>query len=156
MQHDIAPGQLVLAEGAVRDDGASAAYLPLSYPAVADHRLLACCCQAAQEQGFGHCCGLVRSHDSFYTDRESEICRTWSDRGILGADMETAALYTIGRLRGIATASILNNIAPYESDVAESVADYVDGDRLAMQGESNEILTALEAFVRWEEQYGAH
>lgn len=156
LQHDIAPGQLVLAEGVVRDDGASAAYLPLSYPAVADHRLLACCCQAAQEQGFGHCCGLVRSHDSFYTDRESEICRTWSDRGILGADMETAALYTIGRLRGIATASILNNIAPYESDVAESVADYVDGDRLAMQGESNEILTALEAFVRWEEQYGAH
>ena len=141
LQHDIAPGQLVLAEGAVRDDGASAAYLPLSYPAVADHRLLACCCQAAREQGFGHCCGLVRSHDSFYTDRESEICRTWSDRG---------------SLRGIATASILNNIAPYESDVAESVADYVDGDRLAMQGESNEILTALEAFVRWEEQYGAH
>ena len=140
----------------MRDDGASAAYLPLSYPAVADHRLLECCCQAAQEQGFGHCCGLVRSHDSFYTDNESEICRTWSDRGILGADMETAALYTIGRLRGIATASILNNVAPYESDVAESVADYVDGDRLAMQGESNEILTALEAFVRWEEQYGAH
>ena len=55
-----------------------------------------------------------------------------------------------------ATASILNNVAPYESDVAESVADYVDGDHLAMQGESNEILTALEAFVRWEEQYGAH
>ena len=56
----------------------------------------------------------------------------------------------------IPLASILNNVAPYESDVAESVADYVDGDRLAMQGESNEILTALEAFVRWEEQYGAH
>ena len=36
LQFDIAPGELVLAEGAVRDDGASAAYLPLGYPAVAD------------------------------------------------------------------------------------------------------------------------
>ena len=149
-------GELVLAEGAVRDDGASAAYLPLGYPAVADHRLLECCRTAAAAQGFAHRCGLVRSHDSFYTDEEMEICRTWSARGILGADMETAALYTIGRLRGMAAASILNNVAPYESDVAESVADYADGDRLAMQGEQNEIITALEAFVRWEEQYGSH
>ncbi len=156
LQFDIAPGELVLAEGAVRDDGASAAYLPLGYPAVADHRLLECCRAAAEEQGFAHRCGLVRSHDSFYTDEEMEICRTWSARGILGADMETAALYTIGRLRGMAAASILNNVAPYESDVAESVADYADGDRLAMQGEQNEIITALEAFVRWEEQYGSH
>ena len=146
----------MLAEGAVRDDGASAAYLPLGYPAVADHRLLECCRTAAAAQGFAHRCGLVRSHDSFYTDEEMEICRTWSARGILGADMETAALYTIGRLRGMAAASILNNVAPYESDVAESVADYADGDRLAMQGEQNEIITALEAFVRWEEQYGSH
>ena len=140
----------------MRNDGASAAYLPLGYPAVADHRLLECCRTAAAEQGFAHRCGLVRSHDSFYTDEETEICRTWSARGILGADMETAALYTIGRLRGMAAASILNNVAPYESDVAESVADYADGDRLAMQGEQNEIITALEAFVRWEEQYGSH
>ena len=156
LQHNIAPGELVLAEGAVRDDGASAAYLPLGYPAVADHRLLECCCAAAEEKGFAHCCGLVRSHDSFYTDEEMEICHTWSARGILGADLETSALFTIGRLRGVAAASILNNVAPYESDVAESVADYVDGDRLAMQGEQNEIITALEAFVRWEEQYESH
>lgn len=49
LQHNIAPGELILAEGAVRDDGASAAYLPLGYPAVADHRLLECCCAAAEE-----------------------------------------------------------------------------------------------------------
>ena len=85
-----------------------------------------------------------------------EICHTWSARGILGADLETSALFTIGRLRGVAAASILNNVAPYESDVAESVADYVGGDRLAMQGEQHEIITALEAFVRWEEQYESH
>ena len=48
------------------------------------------------------------------------------------------------QLRGMAAASILNNVAPFESDVAESVADYADGDRLAMQGEQNEIITALE------------
>ena len=30
--------------------------------------------------------------------------------GVLGADMETAALFTVGRLRNIRTMSILNNV----------------------------------------------
>ena len=149
-------GELLLVQAAVRDEGTSRAYVPEGYPAVSDAALLALCARSARRRGLKAHIGLVRSHDSFYTDEETELCRTWSARGILGADMETAALYTIGRLRGMAAASILNNVAPYESDVAESVADYADGDRLAMQGEQNEIITALEAFVRWEEQYGSH
>lgn len=156
LQPDIAPGELLLAEGAVRDDGTSLAYLPLAYPAVADPVLLDCCRQAAVKSGVAWRSGIIRSHDSFYTDQEQEICRIWSARGVLGADLETATLYTVGRLRGIAAASILNNVAPYETDVAESVADYVDGDRLAMHGEQNEIITALEAFVQWEERHGSH
>ena len=156
LQTGIAVGDLILVQAAVREEGTSQAYVPAAYPAVSDAALLALCARSARRRGLKAHIGLVRSHDSFYTDEEMEICRTWSARGILGADLETAALFTIGRLRGMAAASILNNVAPFESDVAESVADYADGDRLAMQGEQNEIITALEAFVRWEEQYGSH
>ena len=68
--------------------------------------------------------------------------------GVLGADMETAALFTIGRLRGMRTASILNNVVLWGADTADAIGGYVGGESLTAQGERLEILTALEAFVR--------
>jgi len=106
------------------------------------------CIQAAKEQGFAHHVGIARSHDSFYTDQEAEIDAYWSRQGVLGADMETAALFTIGSLRGFRTASILNNVVTFEQDTLESIGSYVSGENHAMQGEQHEILTALEALRR--------
>ena len=34
----------------------------------------------------------------------------WSKLGVLGADFESAALFTVGRIRGVRCASILNNV----------------------------------------------
>ena len=68
--------------------------------------------------------------------------------------METAALYTIGRLRGMQAASILNNVVVYGEDTADAIGGYVDGENLTALGERNEILTALEAFVRLEKGRG--
>ena len=62
--------------------------------------------------------------------------------------METAALFTIGRLRGMRTASILNNVVVWGEDTADAIGGYADGENLTAKGERNEILTALEAFVR--------
>ena len=150
LQPSIGLGDLILASAAVRDDGTSLAYAPLSFPAVADPRLFALCVQAAGAQGRPCHIGLVRSHDSFYTDREEQICREWSARGVLGADMETAALYTISALRGIRAASVLNNVVLYGADTAEGIGQYSGGDKAMADGERAEIQTALEAFVRLE------
>ena len=62
--------------------------------------------------------------------------------------METAALYTIGHLRGIRTMSILNNVVAFEEDTLDAIGSYVDGETATMQGEEHEILTALDAFVQ--------
>ena len=59
--------------------------------------------------------------------------------------METAALYVIGRLRGVHTASILNTVVEYEENLEENINHYTDGASRMMQGEWNEIHTALEA-----------
>lgn len=140
-------GELILVNGAVRDDGASRAYIDSIYPAIPDTRLLMATIQAAEENKFPFHIGRGRSHDSFYTDREEEIDAYWSKRGILGADMETAALFTIGALRGIKCASILNTVVEFENDLEKNINNYVDGESMVKQGESNEIVTALEAFV---------
>ena len=59
--------------------------------------------------------------------------------------MESAAVLTIGRLRGVRAASILNNVVLWGRDTAESVSDYAGGADLAAAGEQREIAAALEA-----------
>lgn len=151
LQKNIHLGDLILVQGAVRDEGTSKTYLDPIYPAVPDYELLAACVEAAREKKFSAHVGLARSHDSFYTDREDEIDAYWSGQGILGADMETAALFVIGRLRGMKTASILNTVVEYEENLEENINSYSDGASLTMQGEEHEILTALEACCKMEQ-----
>ena len=148
LQKNIALGDLIFACGAVRDDGASRAYVDVRYPAVPDTALLCHCIAAAKEQGWPGHTGVVHSHESFYIDTNAEEEAHWSKCGVLGADMETAALFTIGRLRGIRTASILNNVVLYGQDTADSISDYAGGEDMTAVGERREIAVALEALYR--------
>jgi len=144
---DMRLGDLLIVNGAVRDEGTSKAYVESTYPAIPDTELLINVLEAAKECNVPYYVGKARSHDSFYIDGEEEINRYWSKRGILGSDMETAALFTIGSLRGVKTASILNTVVEFEGNLAKQINEFVDGDASMKQGERNEILVALEAFV---------
>ncbi|MDP4162111.1 MAG: nucleoside phosphorylase [Bacillota bacterium] len=151
LQKEIKIGELVIAAGAVRNDGASTAYIDSSYPAVADSELLFQLMEAAKRMGNSYHLGLVRSHDSFYTDEEQKIDTYWSSKGILASDMETASLFVIGRLRGLKTASLLNVVVEKEGDLEGGINDYLDKNNASKLGESKEILTALEAIFSYHE-----
>lgn len=148
LQKGLALGDLILGCGAVRDEGASRAYADIRYPAVPDTALLGHCIAAAKEANFPHHVGIVHSHESFYIDTNEEESAFWSRCGVLGADMETAALFVIGRLRGIRTASILNNVVLYGQDTADAIGDYAGGEDMSAVGERREITVALEALHR--------
>ena len=152
LQTGIGLGDLIFACGAIRDDGASKAYADVRYPAVPDTALLGHCIAAARDRGWPHHVGVVHSHESFYIDTNDAESAHWSRLGALGADMETAALFTIGRIRGVRTASILNNVVLYGEDTAESIGGYVDGADPAARGEEREIAVALEALYRLNEE----
>ena len=152
LQTGIALGDLILGCGAIRDDGASKAYVHPEYPAVADYQLLGLCVDAAKAIGCPYHVGIIHSHESFYHEENDAESAYWSRKGALGADMESAALFTIGRLRGMKTASILNNVVVYGEDTADAIGGYVNGESLTAIGERNEILTALEAFYRLEQE----
>ncbi|WP_042460262.1 nucleoside phosphorylase [Neobacillus dielmonensis] len=149
LQPHLKLGDLVLASGAVRNDGASAAYIEHTYPAVPDTQLLFHATMAARKLQAEFDVGIVRCHDSFYTDKELEIDEYWSQKGVLASDMETAALFVIGGLRGIKTASILNVVVEKEGDLEGGINDYVDKESKSKQGEELEILTALETIVSY-------
>ncbi|HAS6067786.1 TPA: nucleoside phosphorylase [Vibrio vulnificus] len=145
MQPNIALGELIVAEGAVRDEGGSKAYIDAAYPAYASFSLLKGLDGYLQTQAVPYHMGVVRSHDSFYTDDEETLCQYWNKKGILGADMETSALFTVGRLRGLHVASVLNNVVRYQQDVKEGVGQYVNDDDAMMAGEKRASLAALTA-----------
>lgn len=151
LQTGIGLGDLILVNGAVRDDGASKAYVDVRYPAVADTELLCACIDSAKALGCRHHIGIAHSHESFYHEENDAESEYWSRKGVLGADMESAALFTVGRLRGVKAASILNNVVVWGEDTADAIGGYADGEDLPAKGERNEILVALEAFVRMEE-----
>ena len=148
LQRGIHVGNLVLVNGTVRNDGTSRTYIEDGYPAVADFSLLAACKDAVESIRVPYHIGIARTHDSFYTDEKDEIYAYWKKKGIIASDMETAALYVAGRLRGGKCASLLNGVVASEKDLEEQINHYTDGENMASQGEKNEILTALEAFVR--------
>ncbi|ELH7495145.1 nucleoside phosphorylase [Vibrio vulnificus] len=145
MQPNIGLGELIVAEGAVRDEGGSKAYIDAAYPAYASFSLLKGLDGYLQMQTVPYHMGVVRSHDSFYTDDEETLCQYWNKKGILGADMETSALFTVGRLRGLHVASVLNNVVRYQQDVKEGVSQYVNDDDAMMAGEKRASLAALTA-----------
>ena len=154
LQKGIGLGDLILGCGAIRDDGASKAYVHTEYPAVADYRLLGFCVDAAKDLGCRSHVGIIHSHESFYHEENDAESAYWSRKGALGADMESAALFTIGRLRGMKTASILNNVVVYGEDTADAIGGYVDGESLTARGEQNEIRVALAALYRLEQERG--
>lgn len=88
--------------------------------------------------------GIIRSHDGFYMDDNAKNEAFWSGKGIVGADMESGALMTIGRQRGMETLSILNNVVLYEGDLAAGVNDLVNGDDLMAKGEVASLKLALD------------
>jgi len=137
----------------VRDEGTSHIYAPASYPACADPALLHALRSEAQRLNFKHHCGYVRSHDSFYTDREAAINTEWSARGILAADMETAPLMVVGALRGLRTASVLNVVVTHNGELEESINNYQQQEPLSHQGEAHEIELALNA-IRFDHNQG--
>lgn len=148
LQPDIASGELLLAIGAVRDDGTSRAYVREGYPAVPDTELLLTLSESVRALSFPHRLGIVRSHESFYIDDIDAINAYWSGKGVLGSDMETAALLTVGRLRGLKCASVLNTVVHSGESIREGVGAHASGAATTAEGEQRSILAALETFAR--------
>ncbi len=148
VQDKVKLGDLVLATGAVREDGASKMYVEENYPAVSDFYLNRELVAILEEYNLNHHVGIVRSHDSFYIDYEDDIMDYYNHKNVLGSDMETATLFTLGNLKKIKTASILNNVVLYQNNVKEGVADYLEEESKTIVGENNQIKVALECIYR--------
>jgi uridine phosphorylase len=109
-------GDLVLAEGAVRNESTSATYLPLGYPAIADHELNSALRARLEAGTRPWTSGLIASYDGFYTEmfaaepsRAAEVQARLEElgrNGVRAVDMETSAVLVVARAVGARAASL--------------------------------------------------
>lgn len=118
-QNYLRHGSLVIAQAAVRDEGTTRHYLPLSYPAVADVAVVDALRRAAQRLGHGAHTGIVRSTDALFADLSPHAMpaqalwqgtpdNMWAQGNVLCAEMEAAALFVVSSVRGLRAGAVLS------------------------------------------------
>ena len=128
IQDDVHFGDLVVATAAVRDEGTTPGYVPVGYPAVADWELVQGMMAAGSALNHPTHAGIVRSHDSLYTDlhakqmpRREELqtaSQLWHRARVLCNDMESSTIFVICSLRGLRGGAVLTVVnEPGEADI---------------------------------------
>lgn len=115
ISRSVSNGDLVIFTGSVRDDGTSRQYVPIQFPAVADPEMVVALTQAAQNSGVKYHVGIGHSKDAFYSEHPDYVTdpegtrRKWEmmrNSGVLATEMEAAALFVIGHLRGVRVGTV--------------------------------------------------
>ncbi len=117
---DVCSGDIVIATGAVRQDGTSREYAPIEFPAVASTDVLFALVKAAKDLGFKHHTGIVQSKDSFYGQHSpqrmpiaSELdakWTAWKRLGVLASEMEASTLFTVGASLRLNTGAVFLSV----------------------------------------------
>ena len=128
MQMEMLGGDLVIATGAVRNEGTSREYAPIEYPAVADLTITNALAKAAKKSGCNYHTGVVQCKDSFYGQHSPEIkpvsyellnkWEAWIRMGCLASEMESAALFTVAAYRKVRCGSVFLCVANQEREKA--------------------------------------
>jgi len=109
IRRDVKIGDVVVATGAAYPQGGCtiSQYMPgICGMASPDPELTHYITRSLRERGIPYKYGPVFSSDAFYAEL-SEFIETLSRYGVISIEMEAAALFTIGWMRGITTACVL-------------------------------------------------
>ena len=141
-------GNLVIATGAVRQEGTSHEYAPPEFPAVPNAHVLLALMQAAGAGSTDWHAGIVQSKDSFYgqhaplTKPTSQALldkwEAWKRLGVLASEMEASTLFTVGAYRRLRTGAIFHTIWNQERFAAELDTD---------DAEKHDTSNAIEATI---------
>ncbi len=112
----VCAGDVVIASGAVRQDGTSKEYAPIEFPAVASTELLFALAEAARELDLSYHTGVIQSKDSFYGQHSPKRMPTsfellekweaWKRLGVLASEMEASTLFTVAAALGVSAGAV--------------------------------------------------
>ena len=123
---DVKGGDLVIATGAVRMEGTSKEYAPIECPAVADIEITNALIEACKKYNNTYHAGIVQCKDSFYGQHCPEKSpvgyelvnkwEAWKRLGCKASEMESAALFVVGRALKVKDGSIFLTVANQERE----------------------------------------
>ncbi|MBZ5736615.1 nucleoside phosphorylase [Nocardioides mangrovi] len=146
VQPGVAPGDLLVSEGALRNDGTTAAYAHAGYPAVPDPELTLALtrhsARLAARDGVTAHRGISATDDAFYAEGPAWITEL-HDLGVLNIEMEASALFVVARLRGLRAAMVCS----CSSNLVAGQSLYGDTHEALAGGWRSSIEAALEAAV---------
>lgn len=105
------PSDLVIVQGAIKDEGTSSEYIPREYPALANIDIVKALKEASETLNYNYHIGVVHSTDclygmlepekSFFRKRYKNKLKYYMKAGALTSDMESAALFSVASLRRV-------------------------------------------------------
>ena len=149
LQAGIKPGDLVVSEGTLRNDGTTAAYVHPGFPAVPDLEIAGTLRRIAEQSmagtGTAVYSGLNASDDAFYAETPEWIGQL-NSMGILNVEMESSAMYVVARLRGLRAGMICST----SSNLVDGASLYDGTGDALKEGWLKSIEVALETAVALE------
>lgn len=106
IQPSIEPGDLIIPSAGVRDEGTSYHYLSKNEEARPAKIILNALVDSCKEAGVTFHMGPVWTTDAPYRETRSKI-EYFRRRGVLGVEMESSAIFSIGKYRRVGTGCIL-------------------------------------------------
>lgn len=150
---DVMGGDVVIATGAVRQEGTSREYAPLEFPAVADFDVVMALKMAAKSLGVREHTGIVQCKDSFYGQHDPEIMpvsyelenkwEAWKRLHVLCSEMESSTLFVVSSFLKARAGSVFFVIGNQERERLNmdnpKLHDTEKGIRVAVEGVKNLI-----------------
>lgn len=140
IQENVDLGDIIIAKAAVRLDGTSQHYAPITFPAVACFEVTGALVQAAKEAGVPYHLGICASSDTFWPGQERYDSFTgyvprafqgslqeWQALGVLNYEMEIASLFVVASALGLQAGAVCGVIV--KRTESESVAPRAVYDR---------------------------
>jgi len=106
LQVDMNPGDIVVCNRAIRDEGASHHYLPPAKYIDANGSLVDVLVEAFRAGGVECTLGTTWTTDAPYRETREEVMQ-YQAEGVKTVEMESAGLFTVGQVRGVQTASVV-------------------------------------------------
>jgi len=120
MAEQVIGGDVVIASGAIRQEGTSKEYVPIEFPAIADISVTNALIEGAKILGATWHAGVVHCKDSFYGQHSPERMpvgedliknwKAWIKAGCLASEMESAALYIVAQTLGVKAGCVLSTV----------------------------------------------
>lgn len=150
LRETISDGELIIATGAVRDEGLTPRLVPLSYPAVAHHEVTRALLGAAEGSGRRVHQGLVLTSDLFYPSAAlGQSLEIWQKSEVIGVEMELATLFVIASLHKLRAGGVLV-VDGNPARAPEDMSDYDPYRKVVSDGTEIMINLALEALASLE------